>query len=161
MFWIITFFRFILFSVFFVVGASAVVLSLMVGEIEDNYRSREQLRLMHRDIERLENLIADYELQIEQVKQNPEAVARLKRVALGIEPQSDDTAYPKAGPEEFAAAAAAIKASRIDTDTPLKSPIWVQRTMEPKFRQSLFVAGSGLTLITLLFFGSGPKRQPA
>ena len=150
-----------MFSVFFVVGAGAVVLSLMVGEIEDNYHSRDQLRIMQQDIDRLTSLIGDYDAQIKQVKDNPNSVARLKRVALGIEPESDDTTYPKAGAAEFAAAAAALDSAKIDTDTPIEPPIWVQRTIEPRFRQSLFIAGSGLTLITFIFFGRPPRRQTA
>ena len=61
-----TFFRYILFCVFFAIGASAIVLSNLVGEIDDNYKSREELRKIRAENKRLEYLTQEYTLQIQE-----------------------------------------------------------------------------------------------
>lgn len=155
------FFRYILFCIFFTAGAGAIVLSILVLEVGDHYNNRENLRLMRVDNARLETLINEYSIQIKEAKENPEALARLKRVTLGIEPEAEETAFPRADIRELAAAEAAIEASKVEADNTIKAPKWVTRSSEERFRRSLFFAGTGLVLITFLFFGTKQKAAVA
>ena len=159
----IVFSRYILFCIFFAVGASAVVLSILVSEIDDNYKGREELRKIRAENDRLEYLAEEYTLQIKEARNNPEALARLKRITLGISPQQEETAYPRSDVLDLPAAQAAIEASKDKTADPIQSPKWVIRSLESRFRQSLFIAGTGLVLITFIFFGNGAnkKSQPS
>ena len=52
------------------------------------------------------------------------------------------------------------KALLEETDTqqdPSTRPAWLERCRQPRFRQSLFIAGAGLVLITFIFFGTPAK----
>ena len=152
------FFRYILFCIFFTAGAGAIVLSILVLEIDDHYSSREQLRLMQVQKDRFESLTDEYTMQIKEAKENPESLARLKRVTFGIEPEAEATAFPLADTRELAAAEAAIEASIVKADKSIKPPKWIIRSSEERFRKSLFFAGTGLVLITFLFFGTKQKE---
>ena len=150
--------RAILFCIFLGVGIGAIVLSILVGEINDYYTSRDALIKLEADNERLIKLIAEYELQLQQAEKDPEILERLKRVTLGQQPESEDTVYPKASRQDIAAAEAVIAAGQQTDhdDDPFRTII--DRCMEERIRLSLFVAGAGLVLLTFLFFGA--KRPP-
>jgi hypothetical protein len=150
--------RAILFCIFLGVGLGAIAFSIVVGEINDYYTSRDALVKLEADNERLKKLSAEYDLQLEQASTDPKILERLKRVTLGEQPESEDTVYPKASRQDIAAAEAVILAGR-QTDHP-DDPFRriVDRCIQEKIRQSLFVAGAGLVLLTFLFFGA--KRRP-
>lgn len=146
--------RYVLFCVFFAVGLGAVVLSILVDEIEDFYESRAATVEVEQVNETMEGLVLDVEAQIERAKNDPASLERLKRVMLGVEPSAEDTVFPKATDEGVALAAAVLERAKETADTKEAVPVWVARCMEQRYRWSLFVAGMGLVLITFLFFGS-------
>ena len=150
--------RAILFCIFLGVGIGAIAFSIIVGEIDDYYTSRDALLQLEADNERLKELIEKYDLQLEQASNDPEILERLKRVTLGHQPESEDTVYPKATPQDIAAAEAVILAGQKteDHDDPFRRI--VDRCMQERIRLSLFIAGAGLVLLTFLFFGA--KRPP-
>ncbi len=155
---VIRFIRYILFCLFFSVGTGAIVLSILVGEIDEYYANKDALVLSEEGNEKLRKFNTEYDLQLEQAEKDPDIIERLKHVTLGEQFESDDTVYPTATREAIAQAEAVI-ASGIATpphDDPLRKV--VDRCMELRIRLSLFVAGAGLVLLTFLFFGK--KRPP-
>ena len=100
--------RAILFCIFLAVGIGAIAFSIIVGEINEYYTSRDALVKLEADNERLKKLSTEYDLQIEQATADPEILERLKRVTLGEQPESEDTVYPKASRQDIAAAEAVM-----------------------------------------------------
>jgi hypothetical protein len=76
---------------------------------------------------------------------------------FGTEPTAEDTAFPKASAEQLQAAQLALIDQIKDSTKSPATPQWLTRTLEPRFRYSLFLAGAGLILITFIFFGSPAK----
>jgi len=153
--------RYVLFCLFFGIGAGTVGLSILADEMRDYYESKSLLAKVLADNEKIQSLTADYESQIQQIQNDPNSLLRLKLVTLGAEPTGQDTAYPKASDEQLAAAGRVLLEDLQSPKTGPHIPKWVRRCSEPNLRRSLFFAGAGLVLITFIFFGSParPKRQ--
>lgn len=150
-------FRFILFAVFFSVGASAVTLSIIADQIEQLYESRAVLAHQQAETEQLKSLIDDHIAQITVIQHDPNVLDRLEYSMFGTEPTAEDTAFPKASAEQLQAAQLALIDQIKDSTKSPATPQWLTRTLEPRFRYSLFLAGAGLILITFIFFGSPAK----
>ncbi|HEG44416.1 MAG TPA: hypothetical protein ENH94_10245 [Phycisphaerales bacterium] len=150
-------FRFILFCVFFSVGASAIVLSILTDELQQLYEGRAVLQSQQVDNDKIAALIDDYDGQIRFINQDPNVLKRLARSTFGTEPVVEDTAFPRASDERLEAARKALL-EETDTQQDLSAgPQWLERCRQPRFRQSLFIAGAGLVLITFIFFGTPAK----
>ncbi|MCK4959920.1 MAG: hypothetical protein KAT00_10980, partial [Planctomycetes bacterium] len=147
----------VLFCVFFSVGASAIVLSILTDELQQLYDGRAVLQNQQADSDRIAALIDDYDGQIRFINEDPNVLKRLEHATFGTEPVAEDTAFPRASDERLEAAR---KALLEETDTQQDSsapPAWLERCTQPRFRQSLFIAGAGLVLITFIFFGTPAK----
>ena len=68
---VIRFVRYILFCLFFSIGTGAIVLSILVGEINDYYTNKDGLVLSEAGNEKLRKLNDEYDLQLEQAAKNP------------------------------------------------------------------------------------------
>ena len=146
--------RFVLFCIFFSVGAGAIALSILAEEIEIYFANRRTYARMLETNERIERLIAEYEAQIEQIEQNPEILKKLERITFGAVEGEEESEHPRAAVEQLAAARAALM-EEIETKAEEKAiDRWVERIVEPKGRMRLFFAGAGLVLITFMFFGT-------
>lgn len=155
---VIRFVRYILFCVFFSAGTGAIVLSILVSEVNDYYANKDALIRSDLGNKKLHKLNKEYDIQLEMASRDPNIITRLERVTLGHEPESEGTIYPTATKQAIAEAEAVIASGNPDQqqDNPLKKII--DRCMEKRIRLSLFIAGSGLVLLTFLFFGA--KRPP-
>jgi hypothetical protein len=151
--------RYVLFCLFFAIGAGTVGLSILADEVRDYYESKSLLAKTLADNEKIQSLTADYESQIQQIQNDPNTILRLKLVTLGEEPTAKDTVYPKASEEQLAAAGRALLEDSQSPKTGSDIPEWVQRCSEPDLRQSLFFAGAGLVLIAFICFGSPAKPK--
>ena len=152
--------RYVLFCLFFAVGAGAVALSILADEMRDYCEGRNLLEKTSADNEDIEFLTIEYEAQIDEIRNDPNILGRLRRVTLGREPSAEDTAFPRASQELLSEAGAAVLAD-LRTSRPAREiPKWVKRSSEPNVRRSLFFAGAGLVLVTFIFFGAPARKNP-
>ncbi|MHC5060428.1 MAG: hypothetical protein ACYTFK_05020 [Planctomycetota bacterium] len=151
--------RYVLFCLFFAVGAGAVALAVLADEVHNYYEGRSLLEKTLADNENIQFLTIEYEAQIDEIRKDPNIVARLRRVVLGLESSDEDTAFPTASQELLAEAGAAVLEDLQADKSAREIPKWVKRISEPKVRRSLFLAGAGLVLVTFIFFGA-PAEKP-
>lgn len=149
--------RFVLFCVFFSVGASAIVLAILTDELQQLYDGRAVLQSQQADNDKIAALIDDYDGQIKFINQDPNVLKRLERSTFGIEPVAEDTAFPRASDEWLEVARKALLEEMGTQQNSSVPPAWLERCTQPRFRQSLFIAGAGLVLITFIFFGTPAK----
>ena len=146
--------RFVLFSIFFSVGAGAIALSILAEEIETYFANRRTYAQTLEMNERIEKLIAEYEAQIEEIEKNPEILKKLERITFGAVEGEEGSEHPRAAVEQLAAARAALLEEMEGKKEEKMIDKWVGRIVEPKARMRLFFAGAGLVLITFMFFGT-------
>jgi hypothetical protein len=150
--------RMILFVVFFSIGAVSLAISILCDDLVQYYRNKRQLMVTQQSLNKLESLNADYDVLLEQLKKDPNhQVKRLAPATLGIEPEDANAVYPRATPEQLAAARQALTKDPSDQSAAPMLPNWLTRCSEPRRRITLFVAGSFLVLISFTCFT--PKRQ--
>ncbi len=146
--------RALCFVVFFSVGAAAMCGSILCDEIVGYYNNRLLLAAAKETSRRLESLNTDYDILLQQLRDDPNLLDRIAPVTLGIETSEDsDTVYPAVRAEELAAARRALT-ERTGELGAEQSPEWLERASEPRKRISLFLAGTFLILISFAFFGS-------
>jgi hypothetical protein len=150
--------RYVLFCLFFAVGAGAVALAVLADEIRDYCEGRNLLAKTLADNEDIQFLTIEYEAQIDEIRKDPNIIGRLERVTLGRQPGAEDTAFPRASEKLLTEAGAAVLADLRADHPARKIPTWAKRISEPNIRYSLFFAGAGLVLVTFIFFGA-PARK--
>ncbi|HPD46824.1 MAG TPA: hypothetical protein P5279_08760 [Anaerohalosphaeraceae bacterium] len=153
--------RYVLFCVFFTIGAGAIALSILVDpEISNYYQNRIHLARIEEGNARIRRLTEQYDAQIRQLRQDPQLLAKLQTITFGSEPVANGAVLPKASEESLnAAREALLKELKRQEQQPL-TPAWVLRCKEPKNRKIIFVAGAALVLTTFIFFGTTPRRRP-
>jgi len=152
--------RYVLFCVFFTVGATAVVISILAPEVRDYYRQRSVPAKIETRNRRIRELTARYEQQIAQIRADPTTLRRLEHVTFRSRPvDSQDTVFPQASAEELAQAQKALL-TELDEQVPGDPiPAWVVRSCDTRNRRSLFASGVGLLLTTFIFFGAQRTQQ--
>ncbi|MBC8218261.1 MAG: hypothetical protein H8E73_07335 [Planctomycetes bacterium] len=153
--------RFLLFCLFFLVGASAIVLSILAHpELENYYHNRAMLDELRQQNQTITQLTTGYDARIKLIETEPNILARFSTAAFGQEPEALDTVFPKAANESLRSETERI----LKTETqpapidPIPTPL--ARILEPKTRRALFLAGTALVLITFIFFGT-PRQKAA
>jgi hypothetical protein len=156
------FIRYIVFCVFFAVGAGAIALSFLAGaEMASYFQSRAALDKTLKDNEKIQSLISQYQDQVTLIEREPNVLSRLQDVALGrIPEQHADVVYPSGYNPKLTAAAKQMLEETEPTDPNALTPAWVGRCAQPKMRSALFMSGAGLILITFMLFGSSTKIKP-
>ncbi len=144
----------LLFTVFFAIGTAAVSIALLGGELLRYHQGKELLKKNELFLHRLEQINADYDALLKQLREDPDTVKRLAPATLGIEPADDKkAAYPKAKLEQLAAARKALmETAGLETAVPTENN-WITRCSKWSSRIVLFLAGSGLIIISLVYFG--------
>ena len=107
--------------------------------------------------DRLRSLNTDYDVLLQQLRDDPNFVKRIAPATLGEAPENEDVSYPRATIENLAAAEEALR----DPNEQLAKPVmpgWLTRCRQPLRRIFLFVCGACLVLVALVWFG--PTRQP-
>ena len=151
---------YLLFCLFFAVGAGAIAVSFEDDRIFNYYKSKDLVQKAQAVNRKIEELNADYDAQLQYVRSNPNVLHRLEEATLGRQPTSLDTAFPKASEKQLAIAAKALfediesQASEVPAVGEL-----VERCTRPALRNSLFFAGAALILIAFIFFGSTPPVE--
>ena len=147
--------RFVLFGVFFLAGASAIVLSILSDpELKEYYQSRAALAQIQRQNEKILSLANQYETLIGRIESEPNILDRLIPLTFGHKPQAADTAFPQVQNEALQIETEKLL-EQIENTPPIEPiPTWFTRILEPKIRRGLFLSGAGLILITCIFFGT-------
>jgi hypothetical protein len=154
--------RTILFVIFFSIGAASLGVSILCDDLVQYYRNRQLLRVTQQSVNRLKLLNTDYDILLEQLKKDPNLVKRLAPATLGTEPEDANAVYPRATPEQLAAAHKALMEYQKDQSDAAMLPEWLTRCSEPRRRMTLFVAGSVLILISFTCFTpikKTPKKE--
>ncbi len=150
--------RYLFFCIFFVVGASAIALSILSDEITQNYKNIENLNLIEENSEKLERLIKAYDLQLEQVMNDPEILERLSRRILGTDSQEDGVAEIMATRQELRIATEILNRHSDPNETTPMLRTYAERATQKHVKKGLFLLGSGLILTAFIFFGE-PKQK--
>jgi hypothetical protein len=146
-----------LFVVFFGIGTAALSGSILCSELLGYYRNKNLLKSAEESLKQLESLNRDYDMLLEQLKADPNALERIAPATLGTEPTDRKAVYPKARAEELAAAREALTGDSKGKVAEPVVPKWVGRCSEPRRRVALFLSGAFLILISFICFGSGEQ----
>ena len=149
--------RTILFVIFFSIGAASLGVSILCDDLVQYYRNRQLLKVTQQSLNRLESLNTDYDALLERLEKDPNLVKRLAPAALGTEPEDANAVYPKATPEQLAAARKALMGAPNDQAAGPTLPEWLTRCSEPRRRITLFIAGSALILISFTCFATAKQ----
>jgi hypothetical protein len=151
--------RYILFCVFFAAGVAAMALAILADELHAYCDSKILLtQAIERDNPRIERLIADYTLQIENIQSDPNLLSRLRPLTLGQNLHAEDTAYPQASDEQLKAVEK-LFAELHKPAPPPSLPQWIDRISEARNRQVMFFSGAGLILVAFVFFGAAKEKE--
>lgn len=147
-------FRYLCFCVFFSAGAGAMMLAILVEpELMNYYLSRQALAAVHAQNEQIKELTDQYTAQIQLIQQEPAVLERIRPLALNQPIWRPDTAFPRASQTLRQQADALFAQLQQRQNRAPDLPVWLQRCVQPKIRQALFLSGGGLVLMTFIFFG--------
>lgn len=147
--------RFVLFAVFFLAGAGAIVLSILADpELRNYHQSRAALAQIQWQNEKIISLTSQYETLIGRIESEPNILDRLIPLTFGHKPQAADTAFPQVQNQALQTETEKLLEQIENTATAEPIPAWFARIFEPKIRRGLFLSGAGLVLITCIFFGT-------
>ena len=151
--------RFVLFGIFFLAGAGAIVLSILADpELKEYYQSRAALAQIQRQNEKILSLTSQYETLIGRIESEPNMLDRLIPLTFGHKPQAADTAFPQVQNKTLQTETEKLL-KQIENTPPIEPmPAWFARILEPKIRRGLFLSGAGLILITCIFFVTTKKQ---
>lgn len=149
--------RTVLFLLFFTIGGAALSSSILCDDLFQYYRDIELRSQEQQSIERLKALIADYDLLLARLEQDPNLYKRLVPATLGPDPNLHDpnTVYPRAQAEQLAAARRALIDESNESSGAAAGatmPKWLSRISEPRRRTMLFVSGVVLILTSFVSF---------
>ena len=147
--------RFVLFAVFFLAGASAIVLSILAQpDLKEYYLNRAALAQIQRQNEKILSLTSQYETLIGRIESEPNMLDRLIPLTFGHKPQAADTAFPQVQNQTLQTETEKLLEQIENTAAAEPIPSWFTRILEQKTRRGLFLSGAGLVLITFIFFGT-------
>ena len=142
----------VLFIVFFTIGIAAIAVSILVNDFNQYYIVKIQLHNTKITNEKIQKLIDGYGEMIKSIEADPHIVERLAPATLGVEPNTPETAFPKASRRELWAARQALIAAAPPLPPEPVLPEWLKRCSEPLLRKILFLAGSALILVSFTCF---------
>jgi len=142
-----------LFSAFFSVGTAALTCSILSDDLLDYYRRKQILAASEASVEELKAMIADYDILIEHMSEDPNILRRISRAMIGVENTDPNTANPRATAEQLAAARQVLMEDVEGQAAQSSTPGFLVRCGRPAFRIMLMAAGSALVLISFVWFG--------
>jgi hypothetical protein len=150
----------LLFAVFFGIGTAAVSISILAGELLKYHQGRELLKKNEIYLQKLEKLNADYDVLLKQLHSDPDAVKRLAPATLGTEPEDNKkTIYPKMTAAQLNAAKKVLMENHVrETKLPEENN-WITRCSKFPRRVLLLLAGGGLIIVSLVYFGPGAGKE--
>lgn len=152
--------RFLIFCLFFLAGAFAVVLAILAKpDLSEYYDNRAALIETHARNEHIKALTDQYAGRIALIEANPAILNRFSATAFGRKPTAPDTVFPDPGSTQLRAETERIL--KAQTEPPAGDPLpeWLSRVMAHPTRPALFLAGAALIMVAFVFFGS-PRTAP-
>jgi len=147
--------RFLLFTVFFLAGAFAIVLSMLARpELYDYYQSRAALEQIHAQNKRIVDLTEQYAARIALIESNPDILSRFSISTFGRKPEAPDTVFPPEASEKLKAETEKILKAETAPSPVEPLPGWMHRIIRASTRMALFLAGAALIMVTFIFFGT-------
>ncbi len=147
--------RFLLFTVFFLSGAVAVVLSILAHpELYNYYHNRATLEEVAAQNKKIADLTDQYAARIALIESEPAILKRFTATTFNRKPEAPDTVFPAAGSEKLRAETEKILKSEQTVQSVDPLPDWLQRVIVPQTRMALFLSGAGLILLSFIFFGT-------
>jgi len=150
------FLRYLLFCIFFAIGAGSMALSIVAEEVYSLYTSQKLLGRFSDDNKKIASLSEQYDRQMQLIKSDPNSLERLRGIMLGEKGETDeDVAVPQVSEQELINASNALL-DEMDTAGQKNPEVaeWLERCNQPKSRKVLFIAGAALVLIAFVFFSS-------
>ena len=98
----------LLFAVFFSAGATSLSVAILSAELVAYFTGEQILHKAEKSLERLESLNDDYEVLLEQLDRDPNALERIAPATLGIAPTDSNVVHPKVTAQNLAAARGAL-----------------------------------------------------
>ena len=144
---------------FFAIGASAITTSILCDEIFQYYRNKQLLKYSEQSLDKLQDLNLDYDILLQQLKQDPDFTKRIAPAILGTPPEEANVVYPKVTIEQLITAREALKQEPKQTIPVSPIPAWLIRCLKPAKRIILFAAGASLILISFICFGQSKKNS--
>lgn len=133
---------------------------LVEPELINYYLSRQALAAVHAQNEQIKELTDQYTAQIQLIQQEPAVLERIRPLALNQPIWRPDTAFPRASQTLRQQADALFTQLQQRQNRAPDLPAWLQRCVQPKIRQALFLSGGGLVLMTFIFFGGSATAEP-
>ena len=150
--------HFLLFVIFFSVGAGALGAAALCDDLILYWRNEHLVEQAHLSLDRLRSLNDEYDALLQELQDDPNLLKRIAPATLGTQPEDPNAVYPKARARELAVARRALMDETGESSQDAEIPKWLRRCSEPRHRIALFLAGAGLVLISLVFFT--PKADP-
>ena len=152
--------RFLLFCLFFLAGASAVVLAIVAKpELQNYYKNRAMLDQLHQQNEKIKELTDQYAARVELIETEPGILHRFSATTFGQKPQAPDTVFPEVANEKLRAETEKILKTELEPEPIDPIPVWLRRVSDPAIRTALFLSGTALILVTFIFFGSIRQKK--
>ena len=148
----------LLFVVFFSVGIATLALTILCEDLHRYYHNKAILKSTQKQLEQLKSLNEDYDILLSKLQDDPNLVRRLGPATLGIEPQQEDTIYPKAKAEQLAAAKKALTRGVEESEKP-EIPGWLVHCSEPGRKTGLLVASGALIIISFACFNRCKREK--
>ena len=147
------------FCVFFACGIASISVSVLSEELMDYYFNKAYLAETQNKIERAKELCMRYDEQIALIHEQPEVLARLKKVQLGQALESnDEVLYPALNSELNVDSRAVVEQIRRTNVNNQKTPFWLEKLGDGKKRFYLFGLGVVLVFVSFICF-SGPVLE--
>ena len=151
--------RAVLFVLFFSIGTASLSSSILCDDLVWHYQKKDLLARAQESVRRLKSLNAEYDILIKTLEADPNLIVeRLAPATFGPDPNLPDsnTVYPRATPEQLAAARRALMAE-LNESAPGRAPAqtmpqWLSRCSEPRRRTMLFICGVVLILTSFVCF---------
>jgi hypothetical protein len=147
------FVRFFWFVIFFSVGAGALSLSILATDLMHYYQNKHLLKQSQDYHSQLESLNTDYDILLQQLENDPNIIKRIAPATLGTGPADTESISPKITQQQLETAREVLKYADTKQDEQPPIPDWLQRTIDPRRRTVLFLAGAFLILIAFIWFG--------
>ena len=151
--------RMLLFIIFFGIGATALIGSILCDDLVRYYHNRQLLKAKEELLNRLESLNTDYDALLQNLEEDPNLFERIAPLVLGMERNDANTIYPKATEELLEAVKKVLEEDSSQQLTEPVIPDWLIRCSEPTRRVILFLAGAFLVLISFIWLGSARSAR--
>lgn len=154
--------RFLIFVVFFSIGAASLGGAVLCDDFIRHFRNQHLVAQAEQSIRKLRSLNEQYDVLLGQLESDPNLFKRIAPVTLGTRIEDPNTVYPKAKAQELAIARRALTAAN-EEPTEATIPRWLQRCSDPAKRIILFISGASLILIAMVCFtsDSDPDEESA